>query len=391
MQFGNAYQQGLIAKMGDRDWMESVGHLLHCDMFLPQYGELVKEALKHYVEGTALSRVQLTQLASRFGVTLQYETATEFDYEEVMRFATQRRIREALAKAHVHMDSFDFDAVRDVVVKAFDNLPTGNQGTPDLLREDVDIPARAGHVATGMDSLDEILGGGPASGDVMMVMASTSGGKSSMLVGIGAAALRIGHTVFHATLEVGAAEIGAKYRRNICSKNCPTKEEWDSAKDQLAEVGGKLYVREHAPGTATVRDIEREMGADVTLCIIDYDDYIRPNHASGARHEDLGAIYDEMKRVAMQRGIPIIVAAQANRVAYDRPVILAHDAAGSIEKARKADQVVTINVDKEAGASEPGTNNLLLHVAKNRHGVAGNNVHCYVDFGTCRFISGGVS
>ena len=387
MTFTKEYQLALLAQCADPTFMKEVGALMHGDSFQPELRPIVEELLTQFAAGRYLSTAQLTQLADKHGQQLPTPSGSRsFDRAEVVKFLCYRELRRSLAIAHQKHEEGDFDAAIDVVSRTKERFPQLGDVAPDILSDTVVLPVRHNLVATGLDPLDAILGGGLGDGDVTMILSILGGGKSSFMVGLGAEAIRKGHRIYHVTLEDPAAEIVNKYKANLTATVDP---DWEVVKTKLRAGSGRLYIREHPAGCMTVGDLDREMPKDVSLCLIDYDDYVRPTRRTGSSYEEAGEVYGELKRLAAQRKIPVVIACQAKYEGYNGDVIKPEHAANSLEKPRKATHILSLTPSN--ALTEPtGEKWVLCSVAKNKHGRAGNVIHIKANFATCQFVAGKV-
>ena len=388
MKFDRDYQDSLLAKLCDDSFMFQCGPLLQPDVFVPELQDLVSEVLQRYSDNAeVLSRPQLKQLGTTYGVSIPsaVNTPHAFDRAELVRFVKHSEIRLALAEAHVANEGGDFDEAVERVLRAKERFPAApSDAIEDVLSSNASLAGitRTGCISTGLHHLDSVLGGGPGGGDLGILLAPTSGGKTSLLCYLGSTALGLGLKVFHVTLEVPSIEVVRKYRAALTGLSKSTDRQWNDIRSKMSKKGGKLMIQEYPPGTVSMWQMEKAMPKDVDLLIIDYGDYVKPSYSTGKKHEDLGKAFEEMKRVGMARHIPVWTASQINRNGYDKNVADLEDVAGSIEKCFIADQVVSIN--------PKGANDLTLFVAKNRHGGRDHQVKVKVDFATCSFTETGV-
>ena len=103
------------------------------------------------------------------------------------------------------------------------------------------------------------------------------------------------------------------------------------------------------------------------LIVIDYADIMRSTRQYDSLRHELKLIYEELRNLAMELGIPIWTASQANREASDKEVVGLSNMSEAYSKAMVADVVISISrkqLEKATGAAR-------LFVAKNRAGQDG--------------------
>ena len=139
----------------------------------------------------------------------------------------------------------------------------------------------------------------------------------------------------------------------------------------------KLHIDDDA--TANVDDLKRvclnkKSDGDISLVIIDYIQLISSKEKRKDIYESITAISRELKLLAKNLQIPIILLAQMNRKIEDRsdgnPKLSDLSGSGGIEN--DADSVTFIVKESENGSA------VTLHTLKNRHGSTGST---RMDFG----------
>ena len=236
-------------------------------------------------------------------------------------------------------------------------------------------------IPTGLTDLDRVLTG-LRPGDVTIIGGRPGSGKSILGAQIAAhAALDLGYPAVLASLEMRRHEL---YNRIIASRLSITLDKLgkgtlrDDEWSKLARLAGDtadspLWIEDEPNQTiesigATARKWKRKHG--LRLLVIDYLQLIKPPKAEN-RQAEVSKISREMKLLASQLEIPVILAAQLNRNPEGRsnklPALGDLRESGSLE----ADASNVILVHREA-ASDPNSvreGEADLIVAKNRHGA----------------------
>lgn len=393
MEFTSAYQAELIRKLTNPEFASRVGHLLRPELFDPKYVDVVRDLLEVLKRKERVSSVQLGQLCKRHRVSLGRGPlgSVSLDEVEVTHFVKFRTLRRALAEAHIHQDSGNYEKAVATVVKAGESFPGKTSDcVVDLLDSSRPIPKRKNLIPTGLEKLDGNLGGGIAGGDLAIVMAPTSGGKTAWLCWLTAQCLLKGGKVVYITLEVPAYELEAKLRSCLCGKSNPGKTVWKRTASRLRKNGSGVRIFEYPPNSVTVSELDASITDRVNMIVIDYADYIKPPSGNpGLEYHDLGAIYNALKGVGMRRRIPIWLASQVNRTSYTEKLLRVESVESSLKKVMASDQVITINQNAaETIPDKNGRSTATIFIAKNRHGMRYQEVPVTVDWKTCRFQYG---
>lgn len=390
MEFTIEYQHELLRKMNNPSFLTEVGKMLSPDMFEGELEELASEMIKRFqTTGKVLTKGQLQQLCKKHQVKLRSGVSGDytFDLEEVRRYRESRILGDALAKAHLYRDSGHFDKAYNTILTARNRLSGDVGQVADILDSSRPMPVRKNIIPTAIPELDEYLQGGVAAGDLAVVLAPTSGGKTSLLVWLACQAALTGKRVFYATLEVSEHEIEAKLRRCICGSEY-SKKVWAVVSKKLKKKGAVLSIKEAPPRSISAGELDLQIPHDVDVVIVDYGDYLRADSGSErSSYEDLGQIYTSLKQIGMKRRIPIWTASQTNRASYQDSRLGVETVESSLRKVMLADQVITINQDK-AERGEDDSQTATLHIAKNRHGARFVDIPVTVDWATSTFKSG---
>ena len=374
MNFDSEYQKSLILKCVQKPFMEEMGHLLSQDMFDDHLEPVASEILKTWRQRKrVISKSQLRQMAHRHGVKLGMPEAdgAEFDAQELHRFACWKIMRDAMSEAHIHMDQGRFEKAVAVVENSRKKFPELHAGmAPDILTTDLPMPVRKNVVPTGVAGLDEPLGGGIGASEVAVILAPTSGGKTTMLVYLSCQAVLQGKNVYYVTLDTPETEIHAKARRCLLGKTDYKGKEWKALAKTLARKGGTWRVREYSPYAVSTSELEHSIPPDTNVLFVDYADYIRPlSGKEGLDYVNLGQVYSELVSIGRERNIPVWTASQVNRAAYENETVEIQDVELSMRKMHVCSQAISINQKaSERSADEHGNCTASLFIGKNRFG-----------------------
>lgn len=241
-------------------------------------------------------------------------------------------------------------------------------------------------IATLLSSeLDISMRRGLAGGELAIVVAPTSVGKTLFLINIAYNAIRQGKRVIYVTLELSGKKIAGRFDQLVTKKNIEYIEQHPNivykATKKLAKHGGGLKIKDC---TAT-RLSPNELGLylesikkdyDFDLVIVDQVDLMySPKEYKERRHE-LSSLIISLRRLGASYNIPIWTASQATRIAGAASVTTLWDIAEDIGKANWADVILTLSQspeDKEEGI-------IWLDMAKNRIGEGNPRVLLNVEY-----------
>jgi len=224
-------------------------------------------------------------------------------------------------------------------------------------------------------AVDEITDGGLAGGELGIVVAPSGIGKSWVLQALGANALRAGMNVMHYTLELNQAYVGLRYGAifsKIETSMIPDKR--DKVKKMIEDqCKGELLIKYYPSKAASVQTIYTHlktvelMGHSPDIILLDYADLLTDTSGIGELRHQLGNIYEELRGLSGEFGIPVWTASQSNRSSLEENVIGAEKIAESYSKVMTADFVMSLSRKIEDKVANTGR----IHIIKNRFGPDG--------------------
>lgn len=242
-------------------------------------------------------------------------------------------------------------------------------------------------VATGIDSLDDVLSGGLALGGLITIAARPGTGKTTAGISIAENVAMRGTKVLYVSLEMPEKQIWFCRLANYCGVNRSeistgkyTGDELErknklksvcSAVESLSTV--PFFIRDKP---STVDDIEKEVRAhdNIGLIVVDHIGLIKPSSGSGrGRYEVMTEIAHNLKQLALSLKIPILALCQLNRGSLDRkdrrPTMADLRDSGAIEE--DSDVVILLFRDND-NANTDAAQRIKFIVDKNRHGMVGD-------------------
>lgn len=265
-----------------------------------------------------------------------------------------------------------FTHIRDVLASAFEQLKTIS-----------DNPDEAKGTPTGFDAVDNYLVG-LGKGDLCIVGARPGMGKTAFCTSI---ALNVAKTtkktVCIFSLEMSNEQIvqrmlsgealidGKKMRTGRLEPN-----DWKNLATACAVLAETdIYIDDSTGLTATAMKSKlRRKAENLGLVVVDYLGLLQSERPNQNRSVEVGEISRNLKIMAKELGVPVVVCAQLNRVtegASDkRPTMSNLRESGAIEQ--DADEILLLYRNDyygEGGGEDQNTAEIII--AKNRHGGIG--------------------
>lgn len=199
--------------------------------------------------------------------------------------------------------------------------------------------------------------------------------NSHWLTMIGANALREGKNVLHYTFELSETAVGIRYDSNLCDMDSnevmDRKEEVKKFYDENRL--GRLFIKEYPTNTASIYTVRSHIerldlkGFKPDIIIIDYADIMRSTRQFDSLRHELKLVYEELRGLAMELGVPIWTASQSNKEGANAEVIDMTNMSEAYGKAMICDVIVSVSRRTHEKASGWGR----LYIAKNRAGRDG--------------------
>ncbi len=233
-------------------------------------------------------------------------------------------------------------------------------------------------VPTGLAELDERLDGGGGGGEVLMLVAPTNSGKSTLAVNIAVGAVEARRKALYYTFEQSANKIGTKMDCKVTGKNTSWLRAHNfedvSAVPAMARFiqnyEHNMVVEWFEPDTHTINDIRMNLsvwkskGFIPDVIIIDSPDYMVPAVPIRDEWQALGNIYNAIFTLASELDIPIWVTSDTKQSAYGKAQTSVKDIGNSYKKARKVDVIIAVGATEQ----EHAAGFIRLYLAKVRDG-----------------------
>ena len=283
-----------------------------------------------------------------------------------------------------------FDVTNKRVATNFKSMESLVVETFNELQELANTKSRYNGVRTGFKDLDDLFGG-LRGGDLVILAARPSVGKTALALNIASRAAQLGTSVAFFSLEMSATQLVQRVlstETRINSKKMQTgqmsTQDWVTlvnASDTLSKL--QLWVDDtpsasilevRAKARRQLRGVEPQKG----LIIVDYLQLMQPqNTRTESRQVEIAEISRGLKILAKEMDMPIIALSQLSRAVESRqgkrPILSDLRESGAIEQ--DADIVMFLDrslSEKEAEQEDrPALNTADVIVAKHRNGPTG--------------------
>lgn len=299
----------------------------------------------------------------------------EYIEQEFSNFCRNQQLKKALLSSVDLLSKGQYEDIRIIVDQALKAGQDKNLGHE--YEKDVETRYREeerGAIATPWSHVNELLMGGLGQGDLGIIFGNPGGGKSWMLVNLGAEAVKQGKNVAHYTLELSADYTAKRYDSlftGIEFQNLSKNRK--AIDDAVSKLGGRLIVKEFPMGKTTPQAIEnhiqkcKDLEFVPDLIIIDYVDLLSSKRKSADRKEEIDDVYTLVKGMARELKLPVWTVSQVNRAGAKDDVIEGDKAAGSYNKIMIADFAMSLSRKREDKVKGTGR----IHIMKNRFGADG--------------------
>ena len=351
---------------------------------------IIKEILKYYqkyhttptmeVLKVELKKIdnEVMQLSIKEQLKEAYKSSDEdlkYIEEEFSNFCKNQQLKKALLSSVDLLNAGDYDSIRNLVDNALKAGQDKNIGHE--YEKDTESRYREEHriaIATPWDKFNDLLQGGLGGGDFGLIFGNPGGGKSWSLIALGGHAVKMGYNVIHYTLELGADYVGRRYDAFFtgCDVGKITKHK-ARVEEVIAELPGKLIIKEYSPGKATISTLESHIKKCIDLefkpdlIIIDYVDLLRSKRNNRERKDEIDDIYLSTKGLARELNLPIWSVSQVNCAGAKDDIIEGDKAAGSYDKVMVTDVAISLSRKRQDKVNGTGR----FHIMKNRYGMDG--------------------
>jgi replicative DNA helicase len=336
--YGNGFQIKVLSSLlKHKEFLQNVNDVLDLEMFdSPAHRWIVSETLRYYQKyhttpSTESLQVEVKKIDNeilKVSVIDQLKESLkatnddrEYVEQEFSNFCRNQQLKNAILQSVKLLERGEYEDIRHIVntaAKAGQDKTIGHEYEKDMetrYRTDQRSP-----VATPWENLNKLLMGGLGAGDLGLIFGNPGGGKSWMLVNLGAYAVSCGLTVCHYTLELPEYYVGQRYDAIFTGIDVQQLHlHKEKVASTIEKLPGKLIIKEYPMGKVGPATIEshiqkcRDLKTPPDLVIIDYVDLLKSKTRSIDPKDAIDDIYVSVKGMARELKIPIWTVSQVNR------------------------------------------------------------------------------
>ena len=402
VKYGQSYQSKVVASLlVDVKFLEQVNEITKPDFFESEANKwIVSEIIEYFNEyrtsptmevfkikvGTIEDKVLKQTVVDQLKNVYQQVEAEDLPYvkNEYLTFAKNQKVKDALLKSVELLKAGQYDKIIDTMTAASKVGVESDLGLDYITEfESIMENVKRESCPTGWDVIDDLMSGGLGPGELGVVMAPSGIGKSWFLSKIACAALKNGMDVVHYTLELSESYVGQRYTTILTGiQTSEHLERKDEIVRKIKAIPGRVRIKYYPPQAASAKTIAahiekiRQTGFKPALIIIDYADLLKSSdRGRDGLYAELGGIYEELRGLSGETGIPVWTATQTNRAAIDHEVIQADSVGDSYKKVQTADFIMSVSRKTKDKLSKTGR----IHIVKNRFGPDGLTFPAKID------------
>jgi len=219
-------------------------------------------------------------------------------------------------------------------------------------------------IATGVDVIDGLTGGGLGKGEIGVILSPSGAGKTTLLTKIANTAYEIEKNVLQVIFEDTTEQIQRKHytiwSKTSLSKiddedeNIRVKKIVHEKAEELKKSRGKLIIKKFSQENTTMMDVrnwmirhQKKWGYKFDILVLDYLDCLESHKKTADRNEAELVIVKSFEALATDFDIPGWTAIQSNRSGFDAEFVEAHQTGGSIKRVQKAHFFMSVAKTKD--------------------------------------------
>ena len=272
------------------------------------------------------------------------------------------------------------DDLREALSFSFDNsvgLDFFGQDTPTAMFNYLHSNEKV--IPTGLDTLDKLIDGGWHEKTLNLLIAPTNVGKTLCKCAFAVNAFLQNKNVLYISLEIPEQVVAKRFMANLFEKKMnelkliPAEEMTTLYEDLKKKTNGRMYIKEFPTGTMNtnsirhlLKELEIKQKFIPDIIFVDYLGIMTTNRPSYGDNTNTKykIITEELRGLAMERGIPIVSSNQTNRAGFGKADIDLTDTADSIAQTNTADLIIMVGRTEELMAE----NKYMFNISKNRLG-----------------------
>lgn len=400
--YGTQFQLKLFYQIiTDKHFLEQIFDILDPSLFstdaLVWLSSIVKEFYKQYKTVPNLDSFQfylkrdITDQTSRIAIVralksaedLHRENDVKFIQDKAIDFFKKKNFEKVLLESVEELESGNYELIKakiDDALAAGSDRRLGHDYIEDIkyrYDENARIP-----ITTGFEPLDRYMNGGLSFGELGVILAMSSVGKSWLLIHLALNAAKAGYNVLFYTLEDSEQLTGNRLDSILTGINTHNlKFHIDTIEEKIKEkIHKKLIIKEYPQLVTSCTTLSAHFNRTILLgqrpdiVFIDYGDIMMPTHMFNQDHLNQRQIFDELKSFAQVHNVPVWTASQANREADGQDVVTSTMIGGAYRKVAPSNIILSLSRKLDDKLSDTGR----LHIAKNKIGPDGITLACKI-------------
>ena len=371
-------QDILLGRWGNGDFKEHMKHLPK-SLFTRQN---VYEAIEQGLDFAEMASKKIIGYSELTGLleNSNYDTFYYSAYKKGLNEKAKRLERQYLDAKNTQDSLRLIKAIEETYALIEDRaVVPQTENFTEVLEKELDRRANEHSAQYGIIDLDYATGG-IHRGQLIVVGARPSVGKSAFTLQIADNVRKAGKKVLYLPLEMTAFETFERLlvREDIAEqrdfkKGELTQEQKEQAKAYLKELEeSKNFIM--FEGLNNLEDIKAEITKKKPyLVVIDQLTQVRTNNKYSQLREKIKDITSTLKAIALQENVAIILVSQLNREAVERTRGALESLAESDSIGQDADVVLTLTAEKEED-EKPRFKEVKLDIVKQRQGQSGKQI-----------------
>lgn len=333
--------------------------IVKSDYFNPEFRKAVEFIHTYYDNYNAVPTPTQVLAETNVDLKLQEVTRDQIAYcsDEVERFCKRKAIEHAVLASPALIDKGDYGQVEQLVKDAISvslNRDMGLSYFEDPLGRLEELSKEPQRTPTLWKSVDDLMSGGLARTELLLVSANSGGGKSITLANLAENFLFQNMNVLYISLELSETMIAQRF--DTMFTGVPTvnwKAKYKDIAGTIKNIGkeiGKLTIKRMHVGTnanairAYLKEFELLYGYTPDLLIVDYLDIMGPNQyvsADNISEKDKQAT-EQLRDILFDYNMFGATASQQNRSAIDAQELNHSHIAGGLTKVNTVDWYISI-------------------------------------------------
>jgi len=372
---GNTFQLQLLNQIViDKEFSRSIIDVIELNYFENKYFKIIVQMVKEYYvkyESTpsfdTLEQIAKSEISQELAAKIVLDTIKQvkdapfegvtFVQEKALKFCKQQELQKVMTKAQKIIDGGEFenyDTLEEMVREAL-QVGEVDKGTEDVFHnlDDVLNDDFRHPIPMGIPSIDKLLKGGLAKGEIGVVLAPTGVGKSTLLTKIANHAFNLGYNVLQIFFEDNPKII---QRKHFTLWTGISPDELANQKEEVMKkiveiketMPNKLVLKKLPSDTMTMLQIKGQIrkmiaeGNKIDMVLLDYIDCVVPDKNLGDEWKSEGSVMRGFESMCHELNLAGWTATQGNRSSISSEVVTTDQMGGSIKKAQVGHVIISV-------------------------------------------------